>query len=114
MRNSSNEKSNKDVSWASFRFAQKKPRIIRRFSSINRTAAMKAINTMLDPKVSGIVSDVGECFVEAHRQMEHRHPEQPGRWVIHLASWPLQVAHQSEGVLHGTHRAVKIHTSSKQ
>ncbi len=28
-----------------------------------------------------------------------KHPEQPGRWVIHLAPCPLATARQAEGVL---------------
>lgn len=40
-------------------------------------------------------------------------PDVVGRWVIHLAPCPLKVARQAEGVLLGTHRAVKLPTSSK-
>ena len=36
------------------------------------------------------------------------HPEQPGRWVIHLAPCQLATAKQAEGVLLGTHRTVRI------
>ena len=65
---------------------------------------------MLSEAASRHLSDTGaECFVIVSKA---RHPEQPGRWVIHLAPCPLKVVQQAEGVLLGTHRAVKLRTTS--
>ena len=51
-----------------------------------------------------------ECFAIVSKA---RHPEKPGRWVIHLAPAPLATARQAEGVLLGTHRAVKLKATPK-
>jgi hypothetical protein len=66
---------------------------------------------LLSEAASRHLSDIGaDCFRIVSKA---RHPEQPGRWVIHLAPCPLAIARQAEGVLFGTHRAVKIKAAPK-
>jgi hypothetical protein len=66
----------------------------------------KPIRILLSEAASKHLEGTGEtCFRIIAADMSNEHP---GRFVIHLAPCSLGVARQAEGVLLGTHRAVKI------
>ena len=67
---------------------------------------------LLSDAASRHLEATGEaCFVIVSKT---RHPEKPGRWVIHLAPAPLATVRDAEAVLFGEARAVRIRTPKPQ
>jgi len=64
------------------------------------------IRLLLSERASQALAEAGErCFRIIAADMSNEHP---GRFVIHLAPCPLDVARQAEGVLLGTHAARRV------
>lgn len=69
------------------------------------------VKILLSEAASKHLEATGEtCFRIIAQDMSNDHTR---RYVIHLAPCPLATARQAEGILLGTHRAVKLRTTSK-
>jgi hypothetical protein len=73
---------------------------------------MKPISILLYHEQSGILADTRDsAFVVVGRGS---YPHSAGRFVLYILPSIINAVGLAVGVAKGTHRAVKIHTSSKQ